>query len=1154
MTATPVSLANLQRLRRDGQSTRLFLAIHDPAPLWASTVAAVPATNDKVTEIELAASIGDDYTGFTAWIGTTAGARDVGEVRVRKQMTSTTLAIGLTSSIAWQVGQHVTIMDEVGLWARHPKVDTGGNIWMDEDIEYTDQHTNFAPVVVLGGSAVLLDSYTATFDASDSWVEGSTITGYAWAASGAAIIVGSGAVVDVVAPNAGDFRITCTVTAANGKSTTVRRWLCVYDSTRPPVTQFRLDNCSCDADSGGMSFGVTLWGEASGIRDRARVVLFARDYYGDEQVSIGPLAGREHILAEGWISGESITRSIDVGSVAFTVHGANHWLGRMAAYPIGFADTTSDAGGGTGGAPVSWLQFQGLTPAKAVFNLVYWRSTFAAVCDFMPFNDLRRAVILDAPGSTSLWGQLVAMTEARVLAKPICDRANALWIVIPGNLLPVADRASAAVQVMELTSEDWVDPLQFERVTVPPCSLLDLQGVFCDSGGGVTPLFSLANGRVFKRYGSVQRVDRILLDGQDQANELAGLYIANLNNEYPRVSFNLPGNYRVFDIAPQQYITVSATDNARGVTWVNKNFWVTGFSFAHEPETGVLTVALNTNAETFPDLAVTGDAPNFLPSITRPRPLPRPGGGSVVLAGTSTLLQMSSNFTAGTPNWAYKLGGVTGVSDAAIDPYDPTQNTAYVAAGAELYKTTSLKAATPVWERVYNASTGGFVGKDPAIYRVACTVAQQGRVYIMFWVRTAAGENSWQQYVARSDNSGATWATYPVPGGIGGGATAWYSLASLWKDRAYGFNAIASNPTSYTSTGPIWGGLPIVAIRTDGGQSIIMSDNGVSERPCQSLNMTYEKTGPGISGAVVLRYDLGFTWTTAQLRFRYRTIVGTEPAPFSTVFFRASSDGLTIFGATSVSDPVINPGGICNDTPGIVNLAASRRYLHVGVFNSNPLTPALTIDISSIEIRFPSGYTPSTVTGAFSVGQHNPNVVYVSSGNAVKRSTNGGATWSDYIPGVTAVDLQAYYNANPSDANLWLVTLAGEVHRTTGSFLGSVLRTEPNPVNLARRIQYHTNDANVLYMLECTAANTYRIISTGNAGSSWSVGAGSLTGAVSIGLWPFGAHNPSTQVVYWVDNAGPRYSTDGGATAINRLGTWAGGWSAPRIIIPLWLS
>jgi hypothetical protein len=591
----------LTKLRSPGQWSELYLAIEAPAAVFAARVNQSFDTTDSITEVIFDGVTTGAYTdilpGMTAWIGSGAGLDDLGQCRIRKAATSSILYLGETSEIAWTDNLYITVVNEFGLWAKHLTID--GNLpRMDYDIEYSDQHTNLDPVPVLGPDVVawLTGATVAiTPTASGSWVLGSTITSYSWAAPGASATASLTTATPTLTYNAaGQYRIACTVTAANGKTFTGYRKVFIYSAASMPLVPV-LENCAGDWESGGWSFSVTLY-ESAGlttIRDRAKCILFSRDYYAGVDGSIGPVPGSENVIACGWLDGspESLEYNSEAGSVKFSVRGPAYWLSKIPGYPAGVKDTAD--------TPTTWLLYDGLTVAAGLWHFLHWRSTATAIMDItlMPDADLIPAT--EAPAG-SLWQQLEAMAYQTILAKPVCDRYGRLFIQVDTQFTPLADRSTIPT-VQAIAANDWrhEDGIQIDRRTTSEVSLLEVSGVNYD-GTASAPMISRAPGNVYKRFGRIEAFDRLLFADQAAANNLAGLMLAQMNNPYPSVVIPLAANNRLVDIAPAQYVTLSvaAADTPRGITWTNQKLIPRRVSFNHDTESGALLTDLDCEAET----------------------------------------------------------------------------------------------------------------------------------------------------------------------------------------------------------------------------------------------------------------------------------------------------------------------------------------------------------------------------------------------------------------------------------------------------------------------------------------------------------------------------------------------------------------------------
>jgi hypothetical protein len=240
----------LTLLRSDGPWTKLYLAVLHPNTIYTARLASLPASTDNVHTISVdteSGTLGNVKAGMTVYVGTTAGAHDLGMCRIRKTPITGTWYIGLTSQINWEDSCYLTIVDDFDLWAKHAMLD-GGVLKMDVDVAYSDQHADFNPVPVLRGREVILWKTGSTIstqrNANDSWVFGSSISGYSWSAPGASGSSGmTTSTPTITYDTAGEYRVYCTATSAAGKSTVgvIKVW--VFDADHMPATVFQLAQC-----------------------------------------------------------------------------------------------------------------------------------------------------------------------------------------------------------------------------------------------------------------------------------------------------------------------------------------------------------------------------------------------------------------------------------------------------------------------------------------------------------------------------------------------------------------------------------------------------------------------------------------------------------------------------------------------------------------------------------------------------------------------------------------------------------------------------------------------------------------------------------------------------------------------------------------------
>lgn len=670
----------LTNLRKDGQWSQLYLAgLEAPRVVMAARVAqAFPShaswdnkARDEIMQVTFETVTSGSYSaviaGMTVWVGSSAGACDVGQARVRKVSESepTILYIGEESDIDWDRGLYLTVIDEFGLWAKHAKI-ISEIPYMDGDIAYSDQHLYINPVPVMGSDAVLdVTAYPATLalDGSNSWLFDSAVESYLWTASAGTLSNSASATPTLTVasyPSGGVIRLSLTVTAViTGKTKTGYRYVYVYDTTHRPETVFQVGSLACDMESGGWEFDVTMAGDAAYVRDRAKVILFSRDYYGSSRVEMGQQIGRENIVCIGWIDGETIQYNPNENSVSFSVKGPQFWLNRMPGFPPGVEMNPTPA----------WTSFPTLTVDKALWHLLEWRSTATAVMDITLTGNSLYASAFEVPAE-SLWQQIIEIAQTSILAVPCCDLFGRFFIGIDPQYTPVADRNIP--EVMRIEKSDWSDALQIESAIVDTTAMLDLSGVAVRPYSTALPFFSLAPGHVFRRYGEVETLDRLLLESQAQANELAGLVMGRKNNPIPSMDITLAANNRLIDIAPFNYLllTIEAADNNRGMEFDGRVI-PRSISVEWDSESGFLKHTLTVEPESFPTLAITGDPPSVAPNPPTPptpsTPPPPPIGGGipidgvkeVIIATTDYGILYTVNFDDDEPQWFYMNAGMT---------------------------------------------------------------------------------------------------------------------------------------------------------------------------------------------------------------------------------------------------------------------------------------------------------------------------------------------------------------------------------------------------------------------------------------------------------------------------------------------------------------
>jgi hypothetical protein len=607
-------------LASHGQKSKIYLAVKPMPVIYRGQVNQTVLSTDEMTSITyeyLSGTLENVLPGMLLLVGSSPDGAEKGIARLRT-CTSTVMYFGMTSEIAFEDDDYLTVVDDFPLVDK-PAISIANLTTIDSAINYSDQHANMDPVPIMGPLVAVVElvewSVNLTFTPGVSCCLGSSITHYAWSATGPAAVTitnNDSASPTLEFTEVGWYRLALTVTAANTKTATGYRWVLVWDRDNAPALlsqQAAVDNPTGDSDSGVWEFNAILWDHAdlANVAERALVVLFAEDWYGDTKQSIGPIPGWENVIACGWIAGETIDWNPRAGSVKFTVRGPAWWLQQIDIQAVTIKNVD-------GSAPTTWDQIEDLDVDKALWHVAHWRSTITAVIDIILTGDTTLALSLDG-GLGSVWDALKNIAK-RIGAAPICDRYGRIFIQVDPQLTPVADRDDIPV-VMDIPKASWQDSIQLEKRLVKATSIVELSAVSCD-GTSNTQLWSRAPGNLSGTYGRPEPVDGYIVADQAKANELSGLLLAQKNNPNMVVQLKLAANNRMIDIAPVQYLTQSIAngDTKRGITWSTRRLIPRRIQLVINSKTGSIHPEIEAEMDTSgSEITVPPDGVPYIPPV-----------------------------------------------------------------------------------------------------------------------------------------------------------------------------------------------------------------------------------------------------------------------------------------------------------------------------------------------------------------------------------------------------------------------------------------------------------------------------------------------------------------------------------------------------------
>jgi len=764
-----ITASELSRMRSSEQFTTLHLLVVNPETVLSAQATAAPANYDSVSYLNWnisSGNISDVIPGMTLWIGSSPGGFDVGVVRVRSGSTTSYVNISETSDIDWTGNEYLTVKKEFAIWRKDVRILTGFDdqqiVYMDWNVIYQNQHSVTNPVVNMGIDAVIDitdGEVDVHFNADSSFTIEGEIISYTWEAATASSSSGMDTATPTIGfDTAGSHLVSCTVVTSLGASKTGYRFV----HASPETIDFEVMNILGSFDSGEWRAEFSIR-ESISIPDRARVIIYAKDYYQGELDPVGYVYNRENIVFIGWIVAKSTHVDPETNFTTYTAAGPATWLRKIKAFIAGVEDTDyADNGGGT---PNRWTEFQNMTPMKVLWHFLEWRSTATNCIDIMlPIDDDRQIAQVYAPEAT-LWEQMIYASNRVNLCFPLCDKFSRLFVIQDIQYVSIASRVIIPV-VMDLEDGDYSE-MQIDKRVVPGLYYAEVSGVWFYNGDA-GPLGAKAPGSVPRNMGDGETVfAELAMRTQAEAIELAGLVLGSKADDPANVSISMQMINRMFDIAPHGYIRLTFSgDTDQSFEYTNKKLAIRAIQFVYDNTTGFHSTELECEAEGIQLPAIAMIFPNdggdpILPPIEPPYlpPLPpnlppgpvEPGDSDAVVSTTSDA-RTTGNLES-TPSWTSELTSAFSIIDSSLVP--GSADVMFLLEDQSVWKTSNLSdGGAASWVEVYTATqfaAGGEVS-DPHFLRIIA--ANSEVIYIL-----AYGEQNGNDYpyVLRSANGGVSW-------------------------------------------------------------------------------------------------------------------------------------------------------------------------------------------------------------------------------------------------------------------------------------------------------------------------------------------------------------------------------------------------------------
>lgn len=598
----------LELLETRPQRTKLWLSIYEPSTVLACRVddASIAKGERSVTyDGVTSGSYLNVHDGMVLYVGTSAGDDDKGRLRV-KSATSSVLEVAENSHIDWEDNDYLTVVNFYEITAIYPRIiqdpadPTDVIFYKDYDIEYTNQNTVLGTFVNMGSHyAGFVDPASGFVDvyysASGSSYVGATGTSlaYEWLFEGGDPTGSTSHTPGYVSYDTpGHYTTRLLVSGSSGAMDRSYRHVSIYDrpgeGSDTPILSWELNDLSGDRDGGGYTGRITIREDIpeETIKDGSLVVIFADDWYGDTKESIGRHLNRDSVVFVGYILDGTINYDWQEKSVEFAVGSATEVMKNIEGFSVSVESKN---------APSTWFQLKDMTVEKALYHYLRWHSTVLKCTDFEYPDEDFRIQFFDSDRE-SLYSAINTLMEGTVIGKVVSDRQGKIWSEIEVSALesPTDDKE---VSKLILDNDNWRGTPIIEERQTGIVSYLEMGGIQYNgpSAGTSSAYLSEAPGNAPNYRGSVERHQGLALTSQSQLNTLCGNVFAYRNARYPSSSYNLAGNYRNYDIAPQQLVSVTLEpeDTPRRLDWNEKNFTLQEMDIEYDPENEVLLPSIS---------------------------------------------------------------------------------------------------------------------------------------------------------------------------------------------------------------------------------------------------------------------------------------------------------------------------------------------------------------------------------------------------------------------------------------------------------------------------------------------------------------------------------------------------------------------------------
>lgn len=566
-----LSNANLEILRTKPQGTHLYLSIFEPQIVFQAKIndsgivrGARTITYDTVSF----GSFSDILANSTMWIGTTAGAQDIGKIRIRSA-TSTVITVSENSNIEWADNLFLTVFKYIELWPiftriiTDPADDENVIFYKDYDIPYSNQNSILGTYVNAGphraanldpasGVVQLYWSSTGSYN-----LLGSSLS-YYWDFEGGSPSTSNAAVPGFVSYNTpGHYVTSLTISGSNGCADTTYRYVSIYNESNPPIQKWQMGDLSGSRDEGGYSVSFKVF-EDIPIQEHAIVVLYGDSWYGSNAVDLGgnfPNSGK--IFFVGYVDRDSISYDYEHSEVSFDAHSISSLMKEASGFSVSVESVAS---------PTKWYQLLDMDGRRALYHYLRWHTTALQMADFQFVGDDYKIQFFDSDRE-SMFDALDNYMRNTLIGQVVSDRQGKVWIETEARAY--SNPTGSFPSVMDITNRDWMNTPTIEEQLSESVSFMEYGGIAYSgvASGTFAALIASAPGNAPGFHGAIESHQGQALDSQSQLNALVGNLFANKNARFPSIEMDMAENVSNLDIAPQETVNINIAreDTVRGL-------------------------------------------------------------------------------------------------------------------------------------------------------------------------------------------------------------------------------------------------------------------------------------------------------------------------------------------------------------------------------------------------------------------------------------------------------------------------------------------------------------------------------------------------------------------------------------------------------------